>query len=90
MALRVVLRRARQEAHLTQAQLAKRMRSVQAVVSMIETGGRGVDVTEFVMIARAIGADPRDLLNEALKMSEAPRTASRQSVKRQPHPRQKT
>jgi transcriptional regulator with XRE-family HTH domain len=55
------LRQARQEAGLTQTELAERIGRKQGHVSIIETGVRRIDVIEFCAIARAIGRDPVEL-----------------------------
>lgn len=60
-----VLTEARKAAGLTQAELARRVGSQQPVISLIERGVRRVDVVEFYVLARAMGADPLDLLRKA-------------------------
>lgn len=57
-ALPQVLRAARLAKGLRQADLATRLQKPQSFVSKIETGERSLDVVEFAIIARAIGADP--------------------------------
>ncbi|GBE29103.1 helix-turn-helix protein [bacterium BMS3Bbin04] len=47
---------------LTQVELAKRLKSSQSFVSKYERGERRLDVLEFILIAKAIGADPAELI----------------------------
>lgn len=56
--LRLLLAKAREEAGLTQVELAERLDRPQTFVSKIERGVRGVDVIEFIEIAKAMGLDP--------------------------------
>lgn len=56
--LRVLLVAAREKAGLTQVKLAKRLGKPQSFVAKYEGGERRLDVVEFIVIARAIGADP--------------------------------
>lgn len=62
-----VLVAAREEAQLTQRDVAKRLKRPNSFVGRIEAGERRVDVIEFIEIARVLGADPRELLDELLK-----------------------
>lgn len=50
----------RQNAGLTQRQLAERLGREQSFVGRIETGQRRIDLVEFVWICRACGAKPED------------------------------
>lgn len=52
-----VLVDARKKAGLRQIDLAARLKKPQSFVSKIERGERRLDVVEFVIVARAIGAD---------------------------------
>ena len=56
---------ARQNAGLTQVQLAKRLRRPQSFVAKIEAGERRVDVTEFLIISEALGRDSTILLKRS-------------------------
>lgn len=56
-----VVRQARLDAGLTQAQLAARIHRDQSHVSLIEGSQRRLDVVEFFEIARALGRDPVEL-----------------------------
>ena len=59
-----VLAAARRKANLTQAELARRLGKPQSVVSQYEAGKRRLDVVEFVLIARTLGADPVEIFAE--------------------------
>jgi transcriptional regulator with XRE-family HTH domain len=58
---------ARQRAKLTQVELAARLRKPQSFVSAFEAGKRRVDLIEFLLIARTLGADPIDIFAEITK-----------------------
>jgi transcriptional regulator with XRE-family HTH domain len=53
-----VLSAAREQADLTQAALAKKLRKPQSFISSYERGQRRVDILEFIRIATTIGVDP--------------------------------
>lgn len=53
---------ARIRAGLGQEDLAVKLKRHQSLVARIETGQRRVDVVELVVLARAIGFDPIELL----------------------------
>jgi len=57
-----LLKDERKAAHLTQIDVAKRMRKPQSFVSKYEQGERRLDVVEFLHIAKAIGFSPGGLL----------------------------
>lgn len=57
---------ARISAGLGQQELAKRLRKPQSFVSNYERGQRRIDVLEFLRIARAIRADPIQLLSRIM------------------------
>ena len=59
--------RLRQDAGLTQRQLAEKLGREQSFVGRIETGQRRIDVVEFVWICRALGADPQVEVREVVK-----------------------
>jgi transcriptional regulator with XRE-family HTH domain len=58
---------ARKAAGLTQHALARRLKKPQSFVAKYEGGERRLDVVEFVMIARALGADPLKLMTMLLR-----------------------
>jgi len=55
----------RKAAGLTQAQLANRLHRHQSFVARVESGERRIDVVELIVLARAIGVDPVELLSAA-------------------------
>lgn len=61
--LRQALAEARNAAGLTQGELAKRLGRTQTFVSNYERGERRVDLPEFILIARELGVDARELLS---------------------------
>jgi transcriptional regulator with XRE-family HTH domain len=56
---------ARKKAGVTQTQLAMKLGRPQSFVAKYEGRERRLDVAEYIMIARAIGADPYRLLRVA-------------------------
>ena len=66
-ALVAVLVKARKAADISQTELADRLNKTQQFVSRIESGERRVDLLEFIMIARALKIEPRDLLSRVLR-----------------------
>jgi transcriptional regulator with XRE-family HTH domain len=66
----------RQAHQLTQVQVAERLQKPQSFVSKYERGERRLDVVEFLEVARALGVDPSDFL-EQLEYSGAEMAADR-------------
>lgn len=60
--LQELLAERRQEAGITQMELAARLGRPQSFVSKYETGERRLDVIEFLEIAEALAFDPAGLL----------------------------
>lgn len=58
---------ARQEAELTQRQLAAKLKRSNSFVWKIEAGERRVDILEFVEIASAVGVDPVELFKRFVR-----------------------
>jgi len=54
----VLLREARIDADVTQAELAARLRKPQSFVSKVESGERRLDVVELVDVLHALRVDP--------------------------------
>jgi transcriptional regulator with XRE-family HTH domain len=66
---RELLIEAREQAALTQAELAQRLKKPQSYVSKFERGERRLDVVEFLEVARVIGIDPFQLLKRLVSWS---------------------
>ncbi len=60
--VRAFLKEARQEAGMTQTQVAKRLRRHQSFVATVESGQRRIDVVELMYFAEAIGFAPEKLI----------------------------
>jgi transcriptional regulator with XRE-family HTH domain len=58
---------ARTKADLTQEKLAKRLKRPQSFIAKYEGGERRIDVVEFVAVAKAIGADPIEILRAFIR-----------------------
>lgn len=56
---------ARKDAGITQVELAARIGRRQTFVSKYETEERRLDVAEYIAIARAVGAEPYELMQMA-------------------------
>lgn len=54
----------RQQAGLTQRDVAARLKRPRVFIGRIEAGERRIDVIEFIEIARVLGADPRALFSK--------------------------
>jgi transcriptional regulator with XRE-family HTH domain len=52
---------------ITQRGLAARLEKPQSFVSKIESRERRLDIIEFIAIARALGIEPRALLDEIIR-----------------------
>ena len=59
-----VLIAARKGAGVSQVELARRVGRDQPFISLVERGVRRLDLIEFYVLARGIGADPSELFNE--------------------------
>jgi len=62
LVLQALLVGARKRAGLTQQDVADRLDKPQSFVAKYEGGERRLDVVEFILVARAIGADPKKLV----------------------------
>ena len=65
-ALIAALREARNDAGLSQQEVARRLRRPQSFVSAYESGDRKIDVLEFLRIAKATGTDPCEILKRVM------------------------
>ena len=61
-ALIAALIEARRKSGLSQIDLAQRLKCHQSLVARIESGQRRIDVQELVILARALEADPIEIL----------------------------
>ncbi|MGX9147863.1 helix-turn-helix domain-containing protein [Mesorhizobium sp. 128a] len=61
----------RRKAGLSQHDLAKALDRYQSVVAAIESGGRRIDVVEFLDLAETIGFDPHEVLREVVAVMNA-------------------
>ncbi|MBR7907401.1 helix-turn-helix domain-containing protein [Burkholderia cenocepacia] len=62
--LKALLRKARQDAQLTQTQLADRLSKRQAYVSKIELGERHLSFMDFLEWCEACNADPAEIVRQ--------------------------
>jgi transcriptional regulator with XRE-family HTH domain len=62
--LRQMLIDERNKAELKQSDVSLKLGKPQSYISKIERGERGIDIVEFLEIARAIGFDPIRFLRE--------------------------
>jgi ribosome-binding protein aMBF1 (putative translation factor) len=67
--LREILKRYRLAAGLRQADLAAQTGRSQAYISKFENGDLRLDMVDFVLLCRTIGADPHLVLDEVFKSS---------------------
>jgi transcriptional regulator with XRE-family HTH domain len=66
-ALCALLIETREEAEMTQVKLAQRLGKPQSYVAKYEGGERRLDVVEFLAVARALKADPLQLLRKLMR-----------------------
>lgn len=66
----------RQQANLTQLQVAARLGKPQSFVSKYESGERRLDVLEFIQVARALSADPAVLFERLTALVTASEAVS--------------
>ena len=65
-AVAAALRKAREAVGLSQRQLSERLQQPPNWIQRIESLERRVDVAEFIAIAKALGAEPAELFQDAL------------------------
>ena len=61
-----VLIAARKDAGVSQVELARRVGRDQPFISLVERGVRRLDLIEFYVLARGIGADPVELFGKVV------------------------
>lgn len=61
------LRELREQAGLTQREIGKRLKKPQSYVYNCETANRRVDITEFILWAKACEINPKTAFNKLLK-----------------------
>lgn len=59
-----IMKRARLEAGMTQAELARATGRTQAYISKFENGQLRLDVADFIVFAKCLGVDAHRLLDE--------------------------
>ncbi len=69
----------RREAGMSQSDLAEALGRYQSVVAAIESGGRRVDVVEFLELAEVIGFDPYEVLREVAETARQQKAVSNPS-----------
>lgn len=65
-----ILRARREEAGLSQSQLAQKIQSVRSYITFLEHAQRTPTVTTMVVLAEALGIDPETFLRDVLKERE--------------------
>lgn len=72
------LRARRELLGMTQAKLASRLRRTQQWVSLLESGGRRLDIVEYVELCQALDLDPLASLRELMaRLRRLPESRSR-------------
>ena len=61
---------ARQDAQLTQQQVADRLHKPQSYVAKVERGERRLDLVEFLDLAKAVRIDPRRIIDQIEKLQD--------------------
>ncbi len=72
-----ILLQARKDAGLTQQDVADRLGKPQSFVAKVEGAERRIDLIEFIALAKAIGADPRALLELVLEATRTGKASDR-------------
>ena len=68
--LRDLLVSTRKEKSILQKDLAKSLKRPQSYISKYENGERGIDLVDFIEIAKAMNCVPQELFNNYLKLLE--------------------
>lgn len=72
--LRKLLRNLREQAGLTQADVAERLDKPQSFVAKYEGGERRLSVIEFVDVVRALGVEPNAAMRQLIKAIDSDRS----------------
>ena len=84
--LRATLRKVREEASLTQSELAAKLKKPQTFVSKSELGERRIDFLEVVDFCRACGVEPNKFLSRLEAISDkAKKRRKRKSPRKMGH-----
>lgn len=65
-----LLRKARKDAGLSQAEVACRLGQTQSFVSKCERGERRLDIVELLHFCKAVGADPHRILKATMHLGK--------------------
>jgi transcriptional regulator with XRE-family HTH domain len=74
-----LLKEKREEARLTQAEVAQRLGRPQSFVAKFEGGERRLDVIEFITVTKAIEADPLAIVGQLAPLVPRPRLKGRRA-----------
>ena len=66
-ALVAALVQARKDAGLSQAALAEKLLCQQSLIARLESGERRIDVVELVILSRALGVEPAEMVGKVLE-----------------------
>jgi transcriptional regulator with XRE-family HTH domain len=69
-ALVAFLKKKRDDADLSQKQVAKRLNRYQSFVATFEGGQKRIDAVELIQIAEAIGFDPEEAIKVMVRVKE--------------------
>ena len=83
-ALGEAIKEARLRERLTQTDVAEKLEWPQNRISMIERGGRYVDVAELVELAWAIGPSAHEILKRATEIAGPSLSAQRHRLRKRP------
>lgn len=78
---RHLLIKAREDAGLTQVELAKRLSRPQSFVSKFERGERRLDVIEFLDVAGSLSIDPYEFLSKLAQQPQQPQQSRKKTAR---------
>lgn len=85
-----VLREAREAAGISQRNLSSVLERPKNFCSLVETGQRMLDTSEFKAYVTAFGGDPAELYAEIMRRSPGPDKLTIKAAKAKPKPRQRS